>query len=187
MKPVVGFKEWQIVCEALGAGRQTVILRKGGIHESQSGFSFTHQAFFLFPTRFHTSENEVREGAAISKPEWQIGEMVSITHHAEVQSLKTMTDWAEVAALEKFHVYSEKTIRDRFDWEGRGMATGSIQVALVRVRELYEPWVFPYEAKYGGCRSWIHLPAQPVGWEASASASVGDQAFRKLEQEYQLA
>ena len=27
----VGFKEWALVCQALGTGRQSIILRKGGI------------------------------------------------------------------------------------------------------------------------------------------------------------
>jgi hypothetical protein len=31
----VGFKDWAIVCEALGRGRQSIILRKGGIGEGR--------------------------------------------------------------------------------------------------------------------------------------------------------
>jgi hypothetical protein len=31
----VGFKEWAIVGEALGRGRQSIILRKGGIAEGR--------------------------------------------------------------------------------------------------------------------------------------------------------
>jgi hypothetical protein len=34
----VGFKEWALVCEALGRGEQTIILRKGGIAEGRGGF-----------------------------------------------------------------------------------------------------------------------------------------------------
>jgi hypothetical protein len=49
----VGFKEWALVCEALGTGRQSIILRKGGIAEGRDGFSFQHREFFLFPTFFH--------------------------------------------------------------------------------------------------------------------------------------
>lgn len=180
MSQTIGFKEWQVICEALGSGRQVLIFRKGGIHESRNGFSFAHDSFFLFPTRFHTSENEVREGVVNSLPEWQVGEMVAITHHAEVIWAVTLNDWNEVKQLEEFHIYTEKTIRDRFDWEGKGMASGSIHVALVRVRELLKPWVFPYEAKFGGCRSWINLPAAPVDWPVSAVASLSDEAFSEV-------
>jgi hypothetical protein len=57
----VGFKEWAIVCEALGRGRQSIILRKGVIAEGRDGFSFRHREFFLFPTYFHEQPEKVRE------------------------------------------------------------------------------------------------------------------------------
>ncbi len=162
-----GFKEWQVVCDALASGRQSIILRKGGIHEGRQGFSFAHESFFLFPTRFHALADQVREGEVKVLPEWQPGDALRITHHAEALWAVTLTDWAKVAALEPHHIYSEKTVRDRFDWEGKGMASGSIHVALVRVTELAQAWEFPYEAAFGGCRSWITLPEPPAQWASS--------------------
>src|SRR5271163_3110147 len=49
----IGFKEWTLICEALGSGAQSIILRKGGIAEGRAGFRFQHDEFFLFPTLFH--------------------------------------------------------------------------------------------------------------------------------------
>ena len=60
----IGFKEWALVCEALGRGEQTIILRKGGIAEGREGFSFRHREFFLFPTFFHEQIGKVRIAAA---------------------------------------------------------------------------------------------------------------------------
>ena len=60
----VGFKEWALVCEALGRGEQTIMLRKGGIAEGRDGFSFRHREFFLFPTFFHEQVAKVRGGPA---------------------------------------------------------------------------------------------------------------------------
>ena len=57
------FKEWAIVCEALGKGQQSIIFRKGGIHEGKRGFQFKHDQFFLFPTRFHEQEQNVKLGS----------------------------------------------------------------------------------------------------------------------------
>jgi hypothetical protein len=45
----IGFKEWTLICEALGNGSQSIILRKGGIAEGRAGFRFQHDEFFLFP------------------------------------------------------------------------------------------------------------------------------------------
>ncbi len=35
-----GFKEWSSVCQAIADGRQTIIIRKGGIAEGRDGFMF---------------------------------------------------------------------------------------------------------------------------------------------------
>ena len=110
-------------------------------------------------------------------PEWQPGDVIRITHHAEAAWAVTLTDWEKVARLESLHIYSEQTVRDRYDWEGKGMASGSIHVALVRVRELAEPWEFSYETKYGGCRSWINLPEPPADWQKTARPVIDDEAF----------
>ena len=180
MSQNIGFKEWQVVCDALASGRQSILLRKGGIHEGRDGFSFAHSSFFLFPTRFHAESDQVREGKVTVMPEWQPGDEIRITHHAEAEWAITLTDWNDVTNLESLHIYSESTVKERFDWEGKGMATGSIHVALVRVRELAPPWVFPYEKSYGGCRSWIKLPEPPAGWRESATPVIDDAAFMTL-------
>jgi hypothetical protein len=181
MSSNISFKEWQVVCDALGSGRQSLLLRKGGIHEGRQGFSFAHDSFFLFPTRFHTSPEQVREGEVAVLPEWQPGDIIRISHHAVASWAVTLTDWDKVAALEPHHIYSEQTVRDRFDWEGKGMASGSIHVALVRVRKLATPWEFPYEPKYGGCRSWVNLPEPPPGWREAAVPVLDDEAFSRFE------
>ena len=181
MDTAIGFKEWQVVCDALATGRQSILLRKGGIHEGRDGFSFAHDAFFLFPTRFHAIAGQVREGTVKALPEWQPGDEIRITHHASARWAVTLNDWEQVAALAPHHIYSEATVRDRFDWEGKGMASGSIHVALVRVRELATPWIFPYEARFGGCRSWIQLPTPPAGWDQAARPVLADEAMAKLD------
>jgi hypothetical protein len=182
MTDSIAFKEWQVVCDALADGRQSILLRKGGIHEGRSGFSFAHDAFFLFPTRFHAQGDQVREGQVKVLPEWQPGDILRVTHHAEALWAVTLTDWEKVAALEPHHIYSEATVRERFDWEGKGMASGSIHVALVRVRELAAPWELVYQPSFGGCRSWITLPEPPAGWRESARPVLDDAAFASLDQ-----
>ncbi len=180
MSAAIGFKEWQVVCDALASGRQSILLRKGGIHEGRQGFSFMHSDFFMFPTRFHAQADHVREGEMKMMPEWQPGEMICITHHAEARWAITLTDWQKVAALAPMHIYSEQTIRDRFCWQGKGMAASRIHLALIRVRELASPWEFPYESKYGGCRTWLDLPEPPPAWRESARPVLDDSEFDAL-------
>ena len=176
----IGFKEWQVVCDALASGRQSILLRKGGIHEGRQGFSFAHESFFLFPTRFHAQAGQVREGTVQALPEWQPGDPLTLTHHAAASWAITLTDWSQVAALEPYHIYAEDTVRERFDWQGKGMASGSIHLALVRVRKLAQPWTIPYETSFGGCRSWIQLPTPPAAWQHTATPVLTDEEFAAL-------
>lgn len=159
---VIGFKEWDVVCEAIGNGRQDVIFRKGGIHEGREGFSFKHQNFYLFPTLFHAQGDYVVEGGGPSRPEWKVGDEVEIKFFCRVGRAVTLTSWEQVVEYQQRHIWTEQTLKDRFNWEAKGMNSGSIHVAELSVERLKSPWLLSYEKKYGGCRSWLELPDPPL-------------------------
>ena len=50
------FKEWAAVCAALDSGRQTLILRKGGLHEGPTNEIFTEHDAGGFLKRPHGLE-----------------------------------------------------------------------------------------------------------------------------------
>lgn len=158
----VAFKEWHVVCEALGRGVQDVIIRKGGIHEGRGGFEFTHGAFYLFPTLFHKQLDGVKETAHSwmrdsGKTVWELGEKVPVLYRCVVTKTEVLTDWEDVVALSARHVYSEALVRERFEWEGKGMAAGCVNFATVEVEKLAEPLMVTYQKSHGGCRSWIEI------------------------------
>lgn len=152
----VGFKEWALICEALGRGEQRVIIRKGGIAEGRKGFSFKHRQFFLFPTFFHEQIDKVRLPKA-RLPEQRDGE-IEIRYFAEVQDAKLITSWQEVEALEPLHVLKREVVRERFSY---GDSAG-LHVAWVRVTPLKQPWILTDLPRYRGCRSWLDLPHRPL-------------------------
>jgi hypothetical protein len=151
----VGFKEWALVCAALGDGRQSVIIRKGGIAEGRDGFQFRHREFFLFPTFFHEQVERTRlTNVILSK---SLPNEVEILFFARIEETRAVTDWEQVRALEPLHILQERVVRERFDYDD---APG-VQVAFVRVFRLEPAWCFPDSARYGGCRSWVDLPDAP--------------------------
>ena len=151
----IGFKEWALVCEALGDGRQTIILRKGGLAEGRDGFAFEHREFFLFPTFFHEQLERVRlPGASLPEPP---PDEIEIRYFARVKETRVIRDWAEVRALEPWHILAESVVRERFEYDGEA----GLHVAFVETFRLEPVWRFPNEARYGGCRSWVELPAPP--------------------------
>ena len=158
----VAFKEWIAVCEALGRGAQDVIIRKGGIHEGRGGFEFTHDSFYLFPTLFHKQLSQLKEEAhewmtTTQKKQWNLGDIVPVKYRCTLELSELLTDWEAVLKLSDRHVYTEDLVRERFDWEGKGMAAGCINVAYVKTEVLVEPIEVTYSKSHGGCRSWIEV------------------------------
>jgi hypothetical protein len=171
----VGFKEWAVVCEALGRGRQNIILRKGGIAEGRDGFSFKHQEFLLFPTWFHEQPEKVRElRDEIPEPN---DEVIEIKYGATLEIARTIMSWNVAEALATLHILQPGVIRERFDYD---QAPG-LHVALVRAFRLNPVWKFPNETRYGGCRSWVKLPNMPNGLKLEPVLSESEHANRKQE------
>jgi hypothetical protein len=149
----IGFKEWSLICDALGRGTQSVILRKGGIAEGRGGFSFRHREFFLFPTFFHEQITKVRIAAAdLPAP----GSAIAIPWYAKVERALRINSLAIAVALAPLHILSAEVVRERFGYKGNGL-----NVAFVRVFEVSPVWVLQNEKRFGGCRSLIDLPPPP--------------------------
>lgn len=155
--PACGFKEWSLVCDALGAGAQSIILRKGGIHEGRSGFYWKHDSFFLFPTHFHEQSVQFPWPDAPPLAPRSDEDPHSVSLFATVAGKVQIAEWNDVERLREFHFWSDATIRERFDYTEN---TG-ISLAFLRVYRMGEPWNFPHQARFGGCRSWLELPEVP--------------------------
>src|SRR3954465_13079353 len=108
----VGFKEWAAVCEALGCGRQSIILRKGGIAEGRDGFTFKFREFFLFPTWFHEQPDKVR-GDGVDIPKQQDG-IVEIKYAAHLDVWRTITTADVAEALAPLHILQPEVVSERF-------------------------------------------------------------------------
>ena len=147
-----GFKEWALVCEALGRGEQSIILRKGGIAEGRAGFQFQHREFFLFPTFFHEQVVKTRmDGAEV--PAQRDGE-IAIKFFATLDASEVVTSWDKAVALEPLHILQREVVRERFEYD----EMPGIHVGFVRVFRLSRPWIIPELPAYSGCRSWVKLP-----------------------------
>ncbi len=157
----IAFKEWAFVCEALGSGEQSLLLRKGGIAEGKKGFGFEHQEFFLFPTWFHGQLEKMRSTytpAVIA----ETPEILTLEYVATVEWSGFVTDREKVAQLERLHVLHDSVIDERFDYNAEKTDRG-IYLAFVRVYRMNPVIQLPMEKKFGGCRSWVQLPAVTPG------------------------
>jgi hypothetical protein len=171
----IGFKEWAIVCEALGRGGQSIIVRKGGIAEGRAGFSFQHREFFLFPTWFHEQPSKVGK-INFEVPEPRADKM-EIRFLAKLDLVRAITSWAIVEALAPMHILKPEVVRERFNYD---QAPG-VHVGFVRMFRVMPTWTFPNERKYGGCRSWVKLPVPPAELRLEPVLSDTEHARRRDE------
>ncbi len=156
----IAFKEWSLVCQALESGRQSLILRKGGIAEGRGGFSFKHEEFFLFPTEFHEQEDAVTEGKVSDLPEQKDG-VISVRLFARCEWAVNVTVWELIRQLAPFHILKEEVVRERFEYK----SSDSISVAAVRIFRVAPVWEVENSPKFGGCKSWIDFPELPQGFK----------------------
>lgn len=183
---IPAFKEWSLVCAAMGEGKQAVILRKGGIAEGRAGFAFKHSAFLLFPTRYHAQRERLRPEflaglAAAALPDGsgdEDGDPATITFalHAAMTETAIIDRWDAAAALAPFHGWNDEIIRERFDYSG----DQRLHLALVRVSRLADPWTVAYDKRYGGCRSWVDIPSPPAAALESMTPVLDADAYGDL-------
>lgn len=172
----VAFKEWGVICEALARGMQTLILRKGGIDEGREGFRVAHERFWMYPTRFHASREQLTPVVQplldeVAARPIAPGE-VRLSLLAEVVRVEELRTLDEALSLEGLHGWSEATVRARFAYRRPGLF-----LLIVRVRAIAESHPLAETAEYAGCKSWVPLTRE---FDASGATPVlADAAFEE--------
>lgn len=170
-------KEWHGLCSALAAGRQAVLLRKGGIHER--GFDVREPVFYLFPTYLHQEPGKFRPGFrdlyAASAAENPGPDSVRIPAVAEVVGGAATTRREHLAALAAETAMTEEALALRYHWKPEQ----ALHVLVVRVRPLVVPATVPMKPAYGGCRSWVKL-GPVAGVELGPPARRDEQLLETL-------
>lgn len=152
-------KEWSAAVHAMLDGRQTVLLRKGGIGEKR--FRLDAPRFLLFPTVAHSHAERVRpehrdllDAAASDSTEAAL----VLRAAAEVVAAVEVDRPEAIGDLEPLHIWTAESVRaDRLDFRPRHRLT----VLVVRVRPFVEPVRIERTPQYAGCTSWVDLPVAP--------------------------
>ena len=150
------FKEWNISCDAMTQGRQTVLVRKGGIREEGGRFVIDDREFWLMPTFDHQnaellqSEFSARLSDHTSRP--APGEIV-IPGYALVHTIWIASDEETLNRLCGEMIWNREYVKQRFDYS----PYDPLYVLLLRVYRPSQPIVIPACASYGGCKSWVTL------------------------------
>jgi hypothetical protein len=154
----VAFKEWAVICEAIAAGRQALILRKGGIAEEGGVFRPEHAEFLLYPTYFHEHRAGVKseflplfESAEVAKPP---AGTIRFTHFVRVERVTHVTDLGAALALNSLHAWTPAVVEQRFRYRAPGLF-----VLAVQAFRLARPVDAVERPEYAGCKTWVALGA----------------------------
>ncbi|HVJ87377.1 MAG TPA: DUF1802 family protein [Caulifigura sp.] len=152
----IALKEWAAVCLALIEGRQSLLVRKGGIAEGAGGFRFEHNEFWLFPTQFHQSAEQVADPARdlVRRVESQAPPpgRLHLSAYAEVRAVAFVEDESRLDELAGWHVMSSKVVRERFHYQRPGLFIAAVEVfQQSQIVDLAD------QVRYAGCHSWVQL------------------------------
>lgn len=153
----IALKEWAVVCEEVLAGRQVVLLRKGGILEQKKGFQIEHERFFLYPNTEHQSREQLKTQfhAALEKspPPPKESGVIKVAGYCEVVDIVKTADPAKLRALDPLTCWTQALFDMRINYKPEKPNF----VVTVRAFKLPKPIEVPYHADYAGCHSWVPL------------------------------
>src|SRR5258708_34230160 len=104
------FKEWTLICEALGRGEQSIIIRKGGIAEGRDGFRFKHSDFLLFPTLFHEQVAKLKLPPTTQLPKAREDGQHAVSYAAHVECTQDIADWEKLKSLAPCHLWTAAAV-----------------------------------------------------------------------------
>ena len=169
-----GLQEWAVCCRALGEGRITLTVRKGGVHERGGGlFTLEQQRFALMPTYLHQDATRVL-------PAYGGAYFAAVTTDPQ-PGVITIACWAEAVRIWKVGDPGRiQALKDELLWEGGELARRFayrdqpwLHVVALRIHRLPQPVAIPDHPSYAGCRSWIPFK-QPI--PVTGSTAVLDDA-----------
>jgi hypothetical protein len=177
------FKEWAVICKALSAGRQALIVRKGGIAEEGGEFRLEHTRFWLLPTYLHQQRSGVKPEAASLLREVEADRpptaIIRLSHFAEVTGVYHLHDMVGALRIRHLHLWSDETVHARFAYRQPGLF-----VMPMRIYQAAQAFEIPDSPTYAGCRSWVELERElPT---TAATPVLSDASFQDLIRELDI-
>ena len=178
----IAIKEWSATIHALAAGDQLLILRNGGIRETNRHFEMAHQLFLLYPTHFHEADR-------LLKPQFQhlvghdapaAGDTLTFTAWAEVADVLSVNHDEQLEVLSDFHVWTDEFVDKRIAWKPRHAA----DLIVLRTYTLTDPVQIPIAPHHKGCKSWVDIDP-PIDVAASFPA-ISDEKWADRLREIRL-
>lgn len=177
----LALKEWDAICEALGSGRQVVVIHGGNDPGGDMKSAKRGADFLLMPVFSHRQAGCIVPDAGFSTPRDDDNEghaPLEIRHAATLVWSKVVTDRAALAKLQNFHILTEEEVEARFTQT----PVPEMRIALLRVYRLDPPQCVPWQTSFDDDGPWAEVEANLL--DACTRVSVlSDEHFAELERE----
>ncbi|MDF2737365.1 MAG: hypothetical protein K0S93_1222, partial [Nitrososphaeraceae archaeon] len=160
---MITLKEWAIICKALEDGRQTLLLRKGGIMEYRKGFEVKHNEFLLYPTFEHQSLESIkseykeklkeileeqnkytRKEIDKNNKNSDINNTNIIKLFAKVEDVIEISDKVTLSKLRDYHIWSDEYVMMRMNYN----PSKPMSVLLLRIYKIKKPLIIDINDKW---------------------------------------
>ncbi|MCS7033071.1 MAG: DUF1802 family protein [Phycisphaerae bacterium] len=169
----VALKEWSAVVQALRDGRQTLLLRKGGIHDSGGEFELEHTRFLLFPTYVHQSPDMIAPDQRHRlEPRSVEPSQITLDTAGQVVQVLPVSSRQKLQNLEAFHIWSGSFLDKRLAYKPER----PLLLLVVRAFALARPVTIENSPAYAGCKSWVPLET-PI--DATGAPAIDDDTFQR--------
>jgi hypothetical protein len=159
----VALKEWDLQINALLAGRQAFLLRKGGILESENEFELEHPRFLFFPTVVHQDPRmvkpEFREGLRQVREEPDKVEIKAYGEVARILEVPGIGGREKLESLSELYTWDTPLLDMRFAYRPEK----PLYLVVVRAYQLAAPVTIRNTIEYAGCKSWVPLTQEAGG------------------------
>ncbi|HLX65050.1 MAG TPA: DUF1802 family protein [Planctomycetota bacterium] len=170
----IALKEWAVVCDELLAGRQVVLLRKGGIFEQKKGFQIEHDTFFFYSNTEHQSREQLKPDfhARLDSygPTARVSGKITVAGFGRAIDIVKTADSSKLRALEPLTCWTQALFDMRINYKPEKPN----YVVTVRAYKLPRPIEVPYHEDYAGCHSWVPLKAE---LDATGTPVLDDDEF----------
>ena len=158
---MLALKEWAIVCRALEEGKQSILLRKGGILEYRKGFEISQKIFLLYPTFEHQSKEYLQSNYLENFELLVKGNGLNIVQDklntlrilARIETMHEFRDETILSKLEKYHIWNERYLNLRMEYNPKK----PMNALFLRVYKLPKPISISVNPQWAGCKSWIDI------------------------------
>lgn len=178
-------KEWQVVNDAILKKKQFILIRKGGILDTQYDFPPDKKWFFLFPTREHQKKEYVKNEfhylfSSVNLSDRELESEYRINVLCKLIKCVMVSRKEQLEILLPYVIYTMEFLNMRFNYRPKE----PLCILFIAPEKLRNEISVIYDDYSRGCKSWIELNNKNMKIESpdlSSEALFGPELLERID------